>query len=137
MKRKIIITIIVTLIITLLLIITKNLMYGTHTIFISDYMPTPRIGKITMIGNFFYETYSEEETSKDVKDFPALARSEAFSKLTLFIIANAVFSIVYTVIMYKRKEYTNKSDLLYSLIVFIIPLIVCYILIYNQIGFTA
>ena len=127
MKNKIIITIITTIIITLLFIIAKNLIYGTHTDYIADYMPSPsmKIGNTIIPGN-----------SGSSDGFASLAHKTTMVRLFWFIIFNILFSILYTIILFKTKLYTTKRDLIYTLIVFIVPLIICYALIYSQLGWT-
>ena len=68
--------------------------------------------------------------------FASLAHKTTMHRLFCFIIFNILFSIFYTVILFKIKLYTTKGDLIYTLIVFILPLIICYVLIYSQLGCT-
>lgn len=121
MKKKIIITIIATTIITLLFIIAKNLIYGTDTDYIADYMPS-----LSIIPGTYHSS----------SDFASLAHSTTIHRLFWFIIFNISFSILYTIILFKTKLYETKTDLIYTLIVFILPLIICYALIYSQLGYT-
>lgn len=123
MKKKIIITIIATTIITLLFIIAKNLIYGTDTDYIADYMPS-----LSIIPGTYHSSSSS--------DFASLAHSTTIDRLFWFIIFNISFSILYTIILFKTKLYEKKADLIYTLIVFILPLIICYALIYSQLGYT-
>ena len=124
MNKKIIITIITTIIITLLFIIAKNLIYGTDTYYIADYMPSFSM----KIGNTIIPGSSD--------GFASLAHKTTMHRLFCFIIFNILFSVFYTVILFKIKLYTTKRDLIYTLIVFILPLIICYVLIYSQLGCT-
>jgi hypothetical protein len=126
MIKKIIVTISTTVIITLIFIIAKNSIYGTKTDYIADYMPSIQMqfGN-TILGN-----------SGSTERFEILAHKTTMSRLFWFIIFNILFSIFYTVILFKTKLYTEKKDIIYTLIVFIVPLIVCYTLIYGQLGFT-
>jgi hypothetical protein len=121
MKKKIIVTIITTAIITLIFVIAKNLIYGTRTDYIADYMPGPSM----QTGN---TSISER--------FATLAHETTMSRLFWFIIFDILFSIFYTKTLFKNKVYTAKKDIICTLIVFIVPLIVCYVLIYNQLGWT-
>ena len=127
MNKKIIITIITTIIITLLFIIAKNLIYGTDTYYIADYMPSFSM----KIGDTIIPSYSGSSDG-----FASLAHKTTMHRLFCFIIFNILFSIFYTVILLKIKLYTTKGDLIYTLIVFILPLIICYVLIYSQLGCT-
>ena len=113
--KKIIITIITTIIITLLFIIVKNLIYGTATDFIADYM-TP--------------------SSSTENEFVILAHVTTIRRLFGFIIFNILFSIFYTKILFKTNFYVARRDLIYTFIVFIVPLIICYVLIYSQLDYT-
>ena len=122
MKKKIIITIIATTIITLLFIIAKNLIYGTDTDYIADYMPS-----LSIIPGTYHSSSSS--------DFASLAHSTTIDRLFWLIIFNISFSILYTIILFKTKLYETKTDLIYTLIVFILPLIICYALIYSQLGY--
>lgn len=121
MKKKMIITIIATTIITLLFIIAKNLIYGTDTDYIADYMPS-----FSIISG----------THHSSSNFASLAHRTTIHRLFWFIIFNISFSILYTIILFKTKLYEKKADLIYTLIVFILPLIICYALIYSQLGYT-
>lgn len=127
MKKKIIITIITTIIITLLFIIAKNLIYGTDTDYIADYTPSlsVKIGNTIIPGS-----------SGDSDSFASSAHETTMHRLFGFIIFNILFSILYTIILFKTKLYETKRDLIYTLIVFILPLIICYTLIYSQLGWT-
>jgi hypothetical protein len=127
MKKKIIVTISTTVIITLIFIIAKNLIYGTETDYIANYMPKApiQIGNTIISGN-----------SGSFEGFASLAHKTTMSRLFGFIIFNILFSIFYTVILFKTKLYTAKKDIIYTLIVFIVPLRVCYTLIYSQLGCT-
>lgn len=122
MKKKIIVTIITTLIITLIFITAKILIYGTSTSYIANYMPGPQM----QIGDTTIPENSE--------DFASLAQEITIFRLFGFIIFNILFSIFYTVTLFKTKLYTTKKDIIYTLIVFILPLIICYALIYCQLG---
>lgn len=127
MKKKIIITIIATTIITLLFIIAKNLIYGTDTDYIADYMPSFSLEiRNTIIPG-------DLDSSND---FASLAHRTTIHRLFWFIIFNISFSILYTIILFKTNLYETKRDLIYTLIVFILPLIICYALIYSQLGYT-
>ncbi len=113
MKKKIMITIITTMIVTVLLIIAKNLIYGTETDYIADYMPP----------------------ADDMVYFPILAHTTTMLRLFWFIVLNALFCIFYTVILFKKNIYTTEKDIIYTCFVFIIPLIVCYFFIYSQLDY--
>lgn len=127
MKKKIIITIITTIILTLLFITAKNLIYGTDTDYIADYMPSPslQIGNTIIPGN-----------SGNSDNFVSVAHKTTMLRLFGFIIFNILFSIFYTIILFKTKIYTTKKDIIYSFVVFILPLRICYALIYSQLGYT-
>ena len=90
MKKKMIITIIATTIITLLFIIAKNLIYGTDTDYIADYMPS-----LSIIPGTYHSSSSS--------DFASLAHSTTIDRLFWFIIFNISFSILYTIILFKTK----------------------------------
>lgn len=127
MKKKIIITIITTIILTILFVTSKNLIYGTDTDYIADYMPSPslQIGNTTIPGN-----------SGNSDNFVIIAHGTTMLRLFWFIIFNIIFSFFYTIILFKTKIYKTKKDIIYSFAVFILPLIVCYSLIYSQLGYT-
>ena len=105
----------------LFFVYVKILIFGTETDFIADYMPG-----------------SLPSTPYPFNTFPfvSLARKVALLRLSGFIIFNIVFCILYSKILFKVKIYKAKKDLIYTYIIFIIPLIICYILIYNQLHYT-
>ena len=117
MKKKIIITIVTTIILTSLFIIAKNLIYGTDIDYIADYMPGPL-------------------TEMTRKPFASLAYETTMLRLFWFIIFNVVFSIFYTIILFKIKLYKTKKDVIYTFVVFIVPLTICYVLIRSQLSAT-
>ena len=117
MKKKLITTLKVTIIVTLIFIIIKFLIWGVETEYIADYMPPTNVKNITI-------------------DFIKVATGTTMLRLFLFTILNMVISIIYTKIAFKRNIYTNKKDRLYSLILFFVPLIVCFCLIFSQLSYT-
>ncbi len=127
MKKKLKITIITTIIITVFFIIVKTLIYGIDTDYIADYMPGSSV--IIVSQNI-------PDNSNISDDFASLAHKTTVLRLFWFIIFNILFSIFYTLILFKTKLYETKRDLIYTLIVFILPLIICYALIYTQLGWT-
>ena len=102
MNKKIIITTITTIIITLLFIIAKNLIYGTDTYYIADYMPSfsMKIGDTIIPSN-----------SGSSDGFASLAHKTTMHRLVCFIIFNILFSVFYTVILFKIKLYTKSSEI--------------------------
>lgn len=127
MKKKIIITIITTIILILLFITIKNLIYGTDTDYIADYMPGPSIqmGNTIISGN-----------SGGSHSFVIVAHRTTMFRVFGFVIFNILFSVFYTKILFKTKIYSTKKDIIYSFVVFLVPLIICYALIYSQLGYT-
>ena len=82
-----------------------------------------------------YETYYAS-AEDNPKNFSQVAHKTAMIRLFIFFIFDILFSIFYTKTLFKTKVYTNKKDIIYSLIVFAIPLIICYMLIYYQLSWT-
>ena len=127
MKKKILFTIIATIILAVAFVVIKNWIYGTKREYIADYMPSPSF----TIGNTTYPGKSGSTAG-----FPILAHKRTMIRLIPFILSNAVISIIYTIILFKRNVYQNKKDILYTCIVFLVPLLVCYFFIYSQFGYT-
>lgn len=117
MKKKITTTIIATIIITIIFIATNWLLFGIGTNYIADYMPPTNVTNIEA-------------------DFASVALKTTMIRLLLFIILNIMISIIYTQRAFKTKLYTTKKDILFTVVLFIIPLIVCFFLIYSQLDYT-
>lgn len=53
-----------------------------------------------------------------------------WTRVRIFIVINAIITSFYTIIVFKKKIYTTKKDIIFSLIVFIIPVLISYFLIH-------
>ncbi len=114
---KIVLTLIFIILLSTLLTFIKLTLFGTDTIYIADYMPSP-------------------DVVKSSSDFPLVALKATFTHGIPLIIIHTIFTIILSIILIKQHILIGIKDFLYPLLIFIVPLIIVLIELYSQFGYT-
>ena len=114
---KIALTLIFIILLSILLTFIKLTLFGTDTIYIADYMPSP-------------------DVVKNSSDFPLVALKATFTRGIPLIIIHTIFTIILSIILIKQHILIGTKDFLYPLLIFIVPLIIVLIELYLQFGYS-
>ena len=107
MKKKVLITIITIIILTLIFILVDKIFNKESNEIILNYEPGSH-------------SYMNSIRSQDI------VYDKVISRLIPFILSYVPFFIVYGIAVTKLKIFTQNKDIIYILLIFIIPLLFCY-----------
>lgn len=79
---------------------------------------------------------SDAQQIKKVKSFPRFAASYTLSHMKGMIIIDVLFTLVYTFVMYKKKIFDKKKDVLFSIFMIVLPLTMPFFIMYLSLSYT-